>query len=435
MNRRRTMFGAAAAIGAYALAGRLPAVWLGSAHAASPSRATPRLSMAEYVPYRQDAPEKIQRRFDLYTQLGFGTLRTNIAWRHLETSEGNWREPEYLKNYIGQAIRNGFRLKIAPETLGGPPAWYLDAHPDARIRNATNEYSKNDLSLWYPDLRALLAEKTDRLFSHLVQLGVFQATDFLFVDLGPASEPIYPAAWTMGKSGCRGSTPWFYDSYAQAAFAQTMSAKYGSLAHANRAWGTNFSTWADVRTPLPGQYPGVLWDDALTWYRDSKRSFIRWQVANYQRAVNRYAPPGAHPHLIIFVSGRHIPPDEWRQAVTSAMPDCQLSIMSDSEFLMELAKETGCWLQYPAVENDDEAHYLRQYMKSHGITEPIWGENVGVEPVARDPDHLADVVLAEDFYGLDYVRSSLLFGADGVTPNETFAALARACQRLRRAWG
>jgi hypothetical protein len=424
----------AAALGAFATAGRFAGLPLSAARAEGRAvRTSKRLCIAEFTPFREDPPDKIQRRFDLYKQLGFGTLRTNIAWRQLETSPGNWRIPDYLRHYLAMAAERGFRLKISPETMGGPPGWFLNAHPDMKILNAENEFSQSDLSLWHPDLRTVLAAKTDALFRSLAELGVFRLTDFIFADLGPASEPIYPAAWTQGKANCRGSSPWFYGDRARDAFAAAMATKYRDIAAANLAWGTSFTGWATVSMPLPGETPGRLWDDALIWYRDSKRDFIRWQVANYRQALNRYAP-GAHINMIIFVSGHHIEAAEWAQSVRSGLPDCQLTIMSDSEFLIDLASETGCWLQYPAVENDEEASYLHQYVLRRGLRTPMWGENVGVEKVADDPGHLADVVLADDFYGLDYVRSKFLFGADGVTPNETFAAAAQAFQRLLNAW-
>jgi hypothetical protein len=283
-------------------------------------------------------------------------------------------------------------------------------------------------------LQTLLAEKTARLFDFAAQLGVFPESDTIFVDLGPASEPIYPAAWTLGKKSCQGSTPWFYDAHAHAAFARAMQRQYGSLRLANAAWGTGFANWAAVRPPLPGQYPGALWADALGWYRDSKRDFVRWQIANYRRALTAHTPGIRLHKLIVFISGHHIEPDEWQRAVATAMPDCSLAIMSDSEFLMTLAQETGCWLQYPAIENADEADYLRRFMAGHGIRVPIFGENVGVNAVASRPGHLADVVLAENFFGLDYVRSNFLFQPDGVTPNEISAALREATTRLRHAW-
>jgi len=390
--------------------------------------------MGEDVRYRLDSPQIIGRRFDLYKQLGFGTLRTEVAWRRLEAREGDWSPPPYLDSYLSQAVNSGFRLKLTIETLGGPPGWFLKEHPDALIRNADGEFSNNDLSLWYPGLHALLAQKADQLFDYLAQRNLFGAIDWIFVDLGPASEPIYPAAWTMGKTSCQGSTQWFYDSQAESQFATAMRAKYQSLAQTNRAWGTSFGDWTEVMLPRPGQKFSGLWNDALIWYRDSKRDFIRWQTANYQRALSSHVAAASAPNLIVMVPGRHISPQEWEQSVESATPDCRLATMTDTEFLLDFAKEAGCALQYTADENGDEVQYLRQYMRSHGNTQRLWGENVGVEGVARDPGHLADVVLANGLYGMDYIRSSRIFGPDHVTPNETFPALATACQRLLAAW-
>jgi hypothetical protein len=422
VNRREFLSGAA---------GCFAALWRRAARAATRSPATtPRLSIGEHWPYVSQPAQKIQWRFDLYRQIGFGTLRSGIEWRQLEMAEGSWRDPPFLTNYLKQAIDNGFRLKLTIGTLGAPPGWYLEAHPDARIRNASSEYSVSDLSLWYPGLYALLADKTDVLFDYLVRYSVFAATDFIFVDLGPASEPIYPAPWTMGEAQAHG--PWFYDEHAEAAFVSAMQGKHPSLGGANHLWGANFATWREVRLPSPGENPGALWQDALLWYRDSKRHFIRWQVDNYRRALRKYAPSGVRTQLIIMVPGSHIQPDEWQEAVRSGDPDSAMTIMTDSEFLLELAQETGCWLQYTGVENDKEVSYLRQYMNHHDIDEPMWGENAGVEAVARNPEHLADVVLAHKLYGLEYISSAHLFRPDGVTPNDTYGALSHACQRLRQ---
>ena len=419
MDRRR--FLASAALGAAGLSTRalpnLPAT-------------TPRLSIADYAPYLHQPTEKIQKRFDLYRQIGVGTVRAGVDWRVLERSNGNWQVPPFLRSYLTHAITSGFRLKLTVGTVGAPPGWYLDAHPDARIRNAKGEYSKNDMSLWYPKLGVLLAEKADGLFGHLAQLGAFAVTDFIFVDLGPAGEPLYPAPWTMGEAHTHG--PWFYDAHAATAFAQRAKRAHPRLAEANRSWGTNFASWSDVKLPRPGERFGGLWQEALLWYRESKRRFVRWQVANYRRALERHAP-GARTRLIIFVPAVHIQPEEWGQAVRSGNPSRALVTMDDSEFLLRLAQKTGCWLQDTGVENATELQYLRGYMKDHGINQPMWGENAGLEAVARNPGHLADVVLANGLYGLDYIDSHYLFRPDGVTPNETFNAFATASERIRRA--
>jgi len=389
-----------------------------------------RLCMVEDVNFLKDPGETVQRRFDLYKQLGFGTLRTSIAWRREELAPGDWTGAPAFQAYLGRVIANGFRLKLAVETLGAPPGWFLKAHPDAAMRNAAGEISQNDLSLWYPGLRPALTEATDRLFQRLAEFGVFGSIDWVFADLGPASEPIYPAAWTQGKASCQEATPWFYGAHAEAAFARVMARKYRAVSVANGVWGTRFGDWSEVHMPLPGTEAGPFWHDALVWYRDSKRNFIRWQVANYQRALSAFAPSGARPGLIVMVPGRHIQDQEWRAAIAAGMPDCSLAIMTDTEFLLDLAKQAGCGLQYTADENGDEVAYLRDYMRAHGNTQPLWGENVGTAPVADKPNHIADVILANRLYGMDYVRSSRIFAADGVTPNGVVSELAAACRRL-----
>jgi len=394
-----------------------------------------RLCMAEDLRFFQGPAEHVQRRFDYYRQLGFGTLRANVGWRHLEVAQGDWSGQPALQRHLDLAVRNGFRLKIAVETIGAPPAWFLDAHPDALLRNAHQEESRNDLSLWYPKLRETIEEKTTRLFGRIRDFGLFPYIDWVFADLGPASEPIYPAIWTQGKSGCHTATPWFYGAHAQEAFGQAMRAKYGSVKHANASWGTYFRDWPEMALPVLGTQNAPLWHDVLIWYRDSKRDFITWQVGNYRRAIERFAPAAARPQLIIMVPGRHIKPQQWQSAEQSGLPDCALTVMADTEFLLDLGQSRKCALQYTADENGDEVAYLRSYMLQHGNTQILWGENVGVPGVADHPDHIADVILANHLYGMDYVRASDIFEADGMTPNAVFAELAEACGRLRRAWG
>lgn len=355
-----------------------------------------------------------------------------MSWGGFEHSEGQWQAPPFLTRYLNQAIANRFRLRLPVATLSAPPRWFLDGNPDARIRNAAGEFSTSDLSFWYPGLEGLLAEKTDRLFDVLARSRIMAATDFIFVDLGPAGEPIYPAPWTMHEKETHG--PWFYDEHAAKAFAGAMRGKYSALAVANRAWGTDFPAWDAVRLPRLGEHPGALWQDALVWYRDSKRHFIRWQVANYRRALNKYAGAAAPTRLVIMVPGSHVRADDWLEAAHSGNPDRRLTIMTDSEFLLELAKETNCWLQYTGVENEEEVHYLRSYMQAHGINQPMWGENAGTPADASNPHHLAEVVRGNGLYGLEYVNSQYFFEADGTTPTPTFAAAQKAFGQLRRAW-
>jgi Beta-galactosidase len=391
---------------------------------------TTRLSIAEYAPYRSAPPEIAQQRLDLYKALGCGALRLGVGWWDLETSEGHWRELPVL-GYFDRAKANGFRFRLEVGTVGAPPAWYLDAHPEAKIRDQQDEFSKADIAPWYPGIRSVLAEKTDALLAYLARVKVLEATDWVFVDLGPAGEPVYPTAWTMKKSSCKELTPWYYGDQARVDFRRAMTKKYKSLDQANRIWGTRFASWTEVRPISPGERPAAMWEDVLLWYRDSKRAFIRWQVENYKQALHRHAP-GEITGLIIMIPGSHISPGEWRQAVTSGRPDCSITIMTDSEFLLGLAREYGCVVQCTGAENAPEVRYLRQYMIANKLAMPFWAENAGIEAVARNPERIVSIIEDNNLDGFEYVNSSYLFRSDGVTPSDTYQALSRACSRLKQ---
>jgi hypothetical protein len=105
--------------------------------------------------------------------------------------------------------------------------------------------------------------------------------------------------------------------------------------------------------------------------------------------------------------------------------------MTDSEFLLELARANGCVVQYTRAENASEVRYLRQYMTAHEIATLLWAENAGVEAIARDPERIAGIIEDYHLYGFEYVNSRYLFQPDGVTPSDTFRALLRANSRLK----
>ena len=403
-----------------AAAAALPGVARASAVAMNP-----RLSIADPVSFMVQPAAMIQRRFDMYKQIGIGTLRVGVGWWSLEFGDGVWKPTDRMP-YFKLAARNGFRLKMGVGTISGPAQWYMAKYPAARLLNHDRTASPADMSFWYPDLRSVIAAKADHEFSYLAQEGLFPAIDYILVDCGPAGEPIYPAAWTVPGATVAKESFWFYDANAQSAFAPAMSALYGgALDAANRAWGTSFKVWRDVRIPEPGTRPGAMWNDVLTWYRDAKRSFVAWQVANYQALARRYAGTAA-PRLLLMVPGSHIPPAEWQQAVRTGDGDYGVKIMSESEYLIDLAAQTGCWLQYTGVENAKEVAYLQGYMQSKGTQIPMWGENAGTPQVGGDPDRIANVVAQNKLYGCEFIHSGFLFDNAGANPNGTFTKLAHA---------
>lgn len=386
----------------------------------------PRLSIADPKNFILQPAAMIQRRFDLYKQIGIGTLRVSVGWWDQEFGDNGWRGTTRLP-YFKLAVQNGFRLKMQVGTISAPPQWYMAEHPEAQMLNHDRIPSPADISYWYPDLHAVMTTKAEHLFGYLAEQNLFGFIDYVIVDCGPAGEPIYPAVWTLppGATVAKASF-WFYDVDAQANFAPAMSALYGgALDAANHAWGTSFRTWGEVKIPEPTTRPGNMWNDVLIWYRNAKRSFVAWQVANYQTLLRRYAG-AAMPRLMLMVPGSHIPAAEWLDAVHSGDGGYSIKIMSDSEYLIDLAAQTGCWLQYTGVENGPEVAYLQSYMRSNGRQIPMWGENAGGPEIGNDPQRIANVIIQNQLYGFEFINSSFVFDSTGAKQSSTFSKLEHA---------
>jgi hypothetical protein len=236
----------------------------------------------------------------------------------------------------------------------------------------------------------------------------------------------------MGPGYHEGETFWFYGADAQADFARKMAAKYGGITRANAAWKTTFAAWGDVKIPQPGVRPGPFWADVLTWYRDTKRDFILWQLHDYQAMMARYL---SRPiPLIIYVPGRDYSDDDWNQAVATGAGDLPIKLMCDSKFLIQTAAREHCWLQYTASGNAQEVQHLRDYMRQNGFDHiPMWGENAGGAPTTYHPLELSGVVIKYGLYGLDFTHSSALFDADTITTNAVFPELKQAYAAIRAA--
>lgn len=390
-----------------------------------------RLSMADRGGGAFDPTADVQKRMDLYKALGVGTLRCALLWADQEKQPGAWTPPTHLR-WFQLAQQNGFRLKIGLECIASPPGWLFDQHPDARILNRHGWTSRNYISPWYPGLEEVLQKAVDGLTASMASSGILPSVDSIIVDLGPACEPIYPANWTLGKSGDDPQTSfWYYDGHAQADFSAKMQAAYGgNLARANQRWSTHFAAWADVKIPEPTIKPGAMWNDVLLWYRDTKRRLIESQVRRFQRSLSRY-PAAKNVKLVILVPGSHCSSEEWKQAVRTGGGGTNLILMCDTEFLLELAGRTGCQLQYTGMENEPEVHYIQNCLRARHLQIPLWGENAGSRETGRKPDHLADVVIRNRLYGFEYVAADFFLNKDGVTPDDNYPAVQKAYRRMQ----
>jgi hypothetical protein len=368
-----------------------------------------------------------QARFDLYKQMGIGVLRMDEGkWRDFELQPNMWQFPAADLDFLRLARRNGFHFKSNIGAIDSPARWFLKDHPDAQMTNEVGLTSFNVISYWYPGLHDLLEDKDDKIFSFLAQQGLLSNVSFLIVPFGPAGEPVYPAPWTTSDPN---GTPhfWFYDPHAQADFPVKMQAQYGSISRANSVWGTHYAGWSTVKLPTPGTQPGPMWRDVLTWYRDTKRDFIVWQMSHYQRLLAKYWPDGNKPKLMILVPGTHITPYEWTQAIKFGGGDPGIIIMADSEFLIDIAARFGAFTQYTGLPNITEVEYLQSYIRSRGYSVPMWGENAGNQ---GKPQELGYEVLGNGLVGQEYIGSNL-FGPDQLTPTAKFEDLSHEFLWLR----
>jgi hypothetical protein len=395
---------------------------------------SPRLGVADVNP--RGAREQHIERFGFYRSAGIGVLRVDEgSWRDLESAPGSWNLPSNLSSYFSLAQSYGFRLKSGIGALYSPAAWFLKQNPDSQLIGRSERKgeapiaSTEVISYWYPGLHDLLEAKDDQIFSYLNTHGLLHNVRYLVVPGGPAAEPIYPAPWTTSDPT---GPPrfWCYDDHARSSFVAAARTRYRTIAAANSAWNTAYANWGVVKIPLPGEKPGQMWDDVLSWYRDSKREFFAWQVAHYERLRRKYWPSGARPTLVILVPGEHFTSGSWSGAVRTGAGDACIRAMCDSGFLLDTAAAAGAAVQYTGMPAMGELEYLKSYIRDHGYSLDVWGENAGNE---GDPAELGYEVLSNGLYGQEYIGANL-FEADQTTPSKKFANLSAEYSWLRSVW-
>jgi hypothetical protein len=372
----------------------------------------------------QASDEDVRKRFDIYKELGTNVLRVELSWAAIEPVEGQWDYDNRILNYISIAQKYGFRVKLIMGVMMGPPQWYFVQHPEARLRDEDGRSSEFTMSLWYPDLKNLIMEKSEKIVEILKAKGLWENIEYVIPSFGTAGEPIFPPLWTLSSEFTK-HTFWGYDDNAQKSFRAWTQAKYATVDVANAAWKTSFASWDDVVVLKPRIQPGQYWDDMLTWYRDSKRDYIRWQVEQSLDLVM-----GTDKKIIIYVPGEEYTDEEWAAAVTSADGADMIKIMADSKFLIDLAAEKNCMLQYTGMPAEHEVRKLRAYMDNKGYNVEMWGENAGMIEYASDPEGLACIVNENNLFGLDYTHGHFLFKEATFEPSENMAKLKKAFETI-----
>ena len=367
-----------------------------------------------------------EERFKIYRDAGVDMLRVQADWRVVEPWEGVWDMGGRIE-YIRLARKYGFRIKLILGVIMAPPVWFREQHPDSRAADENGVFSANTLSYCYPGLKKVISEKTDKIISILREAGVWDDVECVIPAFGPAGEPIYPHPWTM-EPDYGEPRFWNYEEWGQKAWRAAMKKKYRTIARANAAWGTEFAGFDSMPLLSSGEKPGAYWNDYLTWMRDVKRDYVRWELRDIRRAAKG-------KKVLVYIPGTAYSEKDWQEAVETGAGSWTVKMMCDSMWVMEEALRQGAWLQYTGCEDGDEVARLRNYLDSHGHRDAVmWGENAGYWRAAKDPLHLADVCVKNRLCGLDYTFAHFAFaleGAETMPEVEDLSALADPNIRIK----
>ena len=330
---------------------------------AAPAPQPTRLCVTEHMAFYNDPADAVKQRFDLYEQLGVEVLRL-----HSDIPDCPLMQ---------ELARRDFKLKIILYVLGMPREWMAEHPGNAMVDD--RGVADWHLGPWSPDFERVVNEAAVRQLELLKSQGLLDKVEELVADLGPAGEGIYPANWTLAREGLEAF--WCYSETAQADFRRAMEAKYASVEAANNAWGLAgelaFPTWGAVAIPQPGTEwaKGVFWNDMLTWYRDSKRRLMTYQVDNTLRLAKEYLGPEGR--VIVYLPGEAYTQQDWDEAVATASGKVRIRLMTDNDWLMDYALEHDCVLQYTGAENAAEVGRIVAKLKARDSDayKLMWAEN------------------------------------------------------------
>ena len=365
------------------------------------------------IPTGRDA---VYKRFAEYKEMGITCVRIDTLW---DTSvKGQWLLSSVTQTMLAAAREYGLTMKLILPTIMAPPAW-LSADENSRLEDYNGRLSVNTVSYWYDGIYGYTDMAVRAQLKALVDGGWSDVIGAVVVDMGPAGEGLYPPAWTQAANGLDSSNNgeevmWCYADNAQNDFRAKMEAKYGGIASANAAWGTDFASFAALAVPRPGEASGQLWRNTLEWYRDTKRDFMAKQVDIFKSAMSDCGL--GDRYLILYLPGADYLDSQWEACVSDGGAIAQIKLGGDNNYVVRLAAEKDCLLQYTGINDDYSLRLLRRYMYENGYGSiPVFGENAGDPVSAGDPERLAEIIAAQKLWGIDYTHSRMIYESDGVT--------------------
>ncbi len=374
--------------------------------------------------------EAVHKRCEDYVGMGVKTMRYETSWVSL--SKGDWIMSGDTEYTLRAAVDAGLRLKLISPTIMVPQSW-VTMEPDSALIDANGMKAVNTISYWYDGIYEYTEDAINSQLAVYKEKGFLDSVDGLVVDMGPAGEPLYPAAWTqtgnLENPNNEDTSMWFYGENAVADFREKMMKKYGSVKAINEAWGTSLNDVEEYVMPKPGAVKGTWWEDILTWYLESKHVFIEKQIQIFKAAVEKYSK--GRIQLILYMPGASFTRTEWNEHVAAGTASFAMQIGCDNEFIVEMADKYGCLLQFTGLPGPRALKQVRQYMYENGYGHiPVFGENYADYASSNDPLALYDELEALNLAGIDYTFSKFLYEEDGLTHSEVYPIMEQAIPKI-----
>jgi hypothetical protein len=256
---------------------------------ASPIGAYPRPDVFEPPP----SVESLKR----FKGMGLVSDEDYIGWGAVEREPGqwNWKQHDAMEHALHEA---GLRY-VVYDWVHFPPVWLRDQQKDKRTLMRCLEHGQeaNYLSIFDP--RTI--EWYDHFYKNLHDHFGDRIDDVYACILGPYGEGNYPLKvpdW-INMGHCHEGY-WCGDAYAVKAFQIALKHQYSRIAALNRAWGSSYHSFDEIRPPRelsdekfkpkPEAFASAQdkrrWLDFITWYHQEIIDFAEQSI----RTVLKYYP-------------------------------------------------------------------------------------------------------------------------------------------------
>ena len=213
--------------------------------------------------------------------IGVTSHESYVRWNLCEPEEGryDWR---IYDSFV--ELYKKYNIKWVPFLIVGSPYslpdWYYKK-PGSQGYVCLEHGEESDVqSLWNPVLRKHVARFIQAFCEHYRDSGVIES--ILLGITGNYGEAIYPVTgndWTADVHGKYHTHPGFWagDPFAIANLQQGLSHKYGEIAKLNKAWGTSYKQFEEVKPFLREKAPNDrAWLDFCDWYIGSMTDWSKF---------------------------------------------------------------------------------------------------------------------------------------------------------------